>query len=72
MGRTKRKDQAKGILRAETAAAMSDDEDGDKGKHLLHKLFEGGGELYKATGHGVLIYYAPSSTYPPLVARCVP
>jgi hypothetical protein len=53
MGRTKRKDQAKGNLRAETAAAMSGDEDGDKGKYLLHKLFEDGGELYKATGHGV-------------------
>ena len=31
----------------------SDDEDGEKGKDLLHKLFEDGGELYKATGHGV-------------------
>ena len=36
--------KAKGNLRAE---------DGDKGKDLLHKLFEDGGELYKATGHGV-------------------
>jgi hypothetical protein len=32
---------------------MSDDEDGDKGKYFLHKLFEDGGELYKVTGHGV-------------------
>jgi hypothetical protein len=32
---------------------MGDDEDGDKDKYLLHKLFEDGGELYKATGHGV-------------------
>jgi hypothetical protein len=53
MRRTKRKDQAKGNLRAETTAAMSDDEDGDKGKYLLHKFFKDGGELYKATGHGV-------------------
>ena len=52
-GRTKRKDQAKEILRAKTAAVMGDDEDGDKDKYLLHKLIEDGGELYKATGHGV-------------------
>jgi hypothetical protein len=33
--------------------SRSDDEDGEKGKDLLHKLFENGGELHKATGHGV-------------------
>ena len=33
--------------------SSSDAEDGEKGKDLLHKLFEDGGELYKATGHGV-------------------
>ena len=33
--------------------SRSGDEDGEKGKDLLHKLFEDGGELYKATGHGV-------------------
>jgi hypothetical protein len=27
-----------------------DDEDGDEGKDLLHKLFEDGNELHKATG----------------------
>jgi hypothetical protein len=53
MERTKRKDQAKEILRAETAAAKGDDEDGAKGKYLLHKLFEDEGGLYKATGHGI-------------------
>jgi hypothetical protein len=30
----------------------SDNEDGDEGKDLLHKLLDDGGELYKATGHG--------------------
>ena len=34
-------------------SSSSDDEDGKKGKDLLHTLFEDGGELYKATGHGV-------------------
>ena len=33
--------------------SSSDDEDGEKGKDLLYKLFEDGGGLYKATGHGV-------------------
>jgi hypothetical protein len=33
--------------------SRSDDEDGEKGKDLFHKLFENGGELHKATGHGV-------------------
>ena len=33
--------------------AKINDEDGEKGKDLLHKLFENGGELHKATGHGV-------------------
>ena len=33
--------------------SSSDDKDGDKGEDLLRKLFEDGGELYKATGHGV-------------------
>jgi hypothetical protein len=42
--------QAKGNLWAETAAAMGDDEDGEKGTYLLQKLFEDGGELYKVTG----------------------
>jgi hypothetical protein len=33
--------------------SRSDDEDGEKGKDFFQKLFEGGGEIYKATGHGV-------------------
>ena len=33
--------------------SSSDDGDGDKGKDLLHKLFEDVGELHKVTGHGV-------------------
>jgi hypothetical protein len=33
--------------------SSSGDEDGDKGKDLLHKLFGDGGELYRITGHGV-------------------
>jgi hypothetical protein len=33
--------------------SSSDDEDGEKGKDLFYELFEDGGELYKATGHGV-------------------
>ena len=38
-------------MRATSPAATA--EDGAKGKDLLCKLFEGGGELYKATGRGV-------------------
>jgi hypothetical protein len=33
--------------------SSSDDEDGEKGKDLLHKFFEDGDELHKATGYGV-------------------
>ena len=33
--------------------SSSDDEDGYKGKDLLHKIFEDEGSLYTVTGHGV-------------------
>ena len=33
--------------------SSSGDEDGDKGKDLLQKLFGDGGELYRTTRHGV-------------------
>ena len=32
--------------------SSSNNEDGDKGKDLLHTFFGDGGGLYKATGHG--------------------